>query len=135
MSRGRKLAVLPQPEADLFERIRGLVLASRKAVARGIDLVQVHTCFEIGRHVVEHEQQGQRRADYGKALLDGVSARLTAEFGRGFSRSNIALMRSFFLAYAERSPIVQTASGQSGTGQGGGAFAVPPARIVQTPSG
>ena len=44
-------------------------------------------------------------------------------------------MRSFFLAYAERSPIVQTASGQSGTGQGGGAFAVPPARIVQTPSG
>lgn len=109
----RRTAQPRQPEADLFERIRSLVWAARQTVARGVDLVQVHTSFEIGRHLVEHEQQGGHRAGYGKGLLDDLAARLTAEFGRGFSRSNVALMRSFYLAYADRAAIVQTASGKS----------------------
>ena len=118
-------------ERELFDRLRALVLAARQTVARGVDLVQVHTCFEIGRHLVEHEQRGERRAGYGVALLDEVATRLSDEFGRGFSRSSVALMRSFYLAYAERAQIVQTASGQ---------FAVPaPANgrpsMIQTASG
>ena len=118
-------------ERELFDRLRALVLAARQTVARGVDLVQVHTCFEIGRHLVEHEQRGERRAGYGVALLDEVATRLSDEFGRGFSRSSVALMRSFYLAYAERAQIVQTASGQ---------FAVPAQAngrpsMIQTASG
>ena len=118
-------------ERALFDRLRALVLAARQTVARGVDLVQVHTCFEIGRHLVEHEQRGERRAGYGVALLDEVATRLSAEFGRGFSRSSVALMRSFYLAYTERAQIVQTASGQFA----GPAQANVQSSMVQTASG
>ena len=117
----------------LVDRLRELVVASRRGVARGIDLIQVHTCFEIGRHIFQHEQQSRHRASYGKALLDMVSARLTAEFGRGFSRSNVASMRSFYVAYQQRAPIVQTLSGLSpGAGVADAAQA---AAMVQNASG
>ena len=53
-------------ELTLYSRIRSLVLSARNTVARGVDLVQVRTRFEIGRHVVEYEQQGEARAAYGK---------------------------------------------------------------------
>lgn len=96
----------------LYERIRDLVIGARQTVARGVDLVQVHTNFEIGRHIVEHEQQGEPRAAYGKELLTNLANRLSEEFGKGFARSNIAYMRSFYLTYASRAPIVQTVSGQ-----------------------
>jgi len=51
-----KTPVVPTVENTLYERIRELILAARQTVARGVDLVQVHTNFEIGRHIVEHEQ-------------------------------------------------------------------------------
>jgi len=128
----------PGSDVALYERIRILVLTARQSVARGIDLVQVHTSFEIGRHIVLHEQAGQARAEYGQALLDTLAQQLTTEFGRGFSRSNVAYMRSFYLAFSERAPIVQTASGQLAVAQavdaseeiGAAAFA-----IVQNASG
>lgn len=115
----------------LFDRVRELVIAARQTVARGVDLVQVHTCYRIGMYMVEHEQQGRARAGYGKALLDELANRLTAEFGRGFSRSSLASMRSFYLAYPGRMPIVQAASGQSAPAN------TPSAHpwIVQTASG
>jgi ABC-type amino acid transport system permease subunit len=56
-------------EAALYERIRELVVNARRTVARGIGLVQVHANFEIGRHVVAHEQQGKTRAKYGREVL------------------------------------------------------------------
>ncbi|MDI9469686.1 MAG: PDDEXK nuclease domain-containing protein, partial [Bacillota bacterium] len=58
--------------------------------------------FEIGRRIVEHEQGGEERAEYGKALLKELSAALTAEFGRGFSKRNLEYMRRFYLAYQDR---------------------------------
>jgi len=100
-------------EAALYERIRELVVNARRTVARGIDLVQVHTNFEIGRHVVAHEQQGRSRAKYGKEVLKRLAEKLTTEFGRGFSKSNLEYMRRFFLAYQERMPIAQSETGQS----------------------
>ena len=62
-----------------------------------VDTFQVMTNFEIGRRIVEHEQKGAKRAAYGTELLKELSARLTEEFGRGFSRSNLEYMRKFFL--------------------------------------
>ncbi len=107
----------------LYARIHALVLAARHTVARGVDLVQVRTCFEIGRHIVEHEQRGRGRAAYGKALLKGLAERLTHAFGRGFAKSNLEYMRRFYLAYQGRTDIAQLGTGQSPTGAASKAIA------------
>src|SRR5712691_10129457 len=88
----------------LLEQIRSLVQSARKTAATAINSLQVITSFEIGRMIVEHEQQGAQRAKYGQLVLKTLSDRLTAEFGRGFSRSNLQNMRLFFLAYRDRLP-------------------------------
>jgi len=87
---------------DLLREVRELILSARKAVVHSVDLIQVLTNFEIGRRIVEHEQQGAERAEYGKALLKGLAASLTAEFGRGFSKRNLEYMRKFYLEYQDR---------------------------------
>jgi predicted nuclease of restriction endonuclease-like (RecB) superfamily len=98
----------------LYDDIRTLVLSARQTIARGVDLLQVHTNFEIGRRIVEQEQHGKDRAEYAKDLLNDLSARLSSEFGNGFSRSNLEYMRRFYLAYPDRiSQISQTVSGKS----------------------
>jgi predicted nuclease of restriction endonuclease-like (RecB) superfamily len=98
----------------LYEDIRALVLSARQTIARGVDLLQVHTNYEIGRRIVEEEQQGRDRAEYGSDLLNDLSARLSSEFGSGFSRSNLEYMRRFYLAYPERAyQISQTGAGIS----------------------
>jgi hypothetical protein len=97
----------------LISEIRELVIAARKTMAHSVDVIQLLTNFEIGRRIVEHEQQGTERAQYGKALLKALSAELTTEFGRGFSRSNLEYMRKFFLSYKDRAlQISQMPSGK-----------------------
>ena len=70
----RTASVAPYAELALYSSIRSLVLSARNTVARGVDLVQVRTHFEIGRHIVEYEQQGEARAAYGKELLALLNA-------------------------------------------------------------
>ena len=78
--------------------------------------------------MIEEEQQGSERARYGAKVLDSLSAYLTSEYGHGFSRSNLAGMRKFYLTYKEREPqIVQSGIGQLGIMQKNG--------IVQSPIG
>jgi hypothetical protein len=90
--------------ASLMVEVRDLIQSARRGVASVVDTFQVMTNFEIGRRIVEHEQQGEKRAEYGKEMLKELSARLTEEFGRGFSRSNLEYMRKFFLIWKERIP-------------------------------
>jgi predicted nuclease of restriction endonuclease-like (RecB) superfamily len=98
----------------LLEQIRSLVQSARKTAATTINSLQAITSFEIGRIIVEHEQQGVQRARYGQQVLKTLSDRLTAEFGRGFSKSNLEYMRRFFLEYRTRTEhITQMPSGQS----------------------
>lgn len=85
-----------------FADIRKLIVSARATVARGVDLVQVHTNFEVGRRIVEQEQRGKGRAAYGKEVITALAERLTSEFGKGFSASNLAYMRSFYLVYQSR---------------------------------
>lgn len=87
---------------ELVHEIRDLVQSARRAVVHSVDLIQVMTNFEIGRRIVEYKQDGEERAEYGKALLKELSAALTDEFGRGFSRSNLEYMRKFYLTYQDR---------------------------------
>jgi len=119
--------------AAFFRDIRKLIVGARTTVARGVDLVQVHTNFEIGRRIVKEEQRGRDRAAYGKEVIKALAERLTDEFGKGFSASNLAYMRSFYLLYPDRTPIFQTASGKLSPPHIGTMTGQLP--ILQTPSG
>ena len=94
----------PDGLAPLIAEVRNLIQSARRGVASVIDTFQVLTNFEIGRRIVEHEQKGAKRAAYGAEVLKELSARLTEEFGRGFSERNLRSFRSFFQAYQERVP-------------------------------
>ena len=85
---------------SLADRIRKLVLAARSIAAHGVNTLQVATNFEVGRLIVEQEQKGKKRAEYGKRLLIELSRELTAELGRGYSLTNLKLMRQFYLEYS-----------------------------------
>ncbi|HCK80640.1 MAG TPA: PDDEXK nuclease domain-containing protein [Candidatus Competibacter sp.] len=87
---------------ELIHQIRDLILSARRAVAHSVDLIQVLTNFEIGRRIIEHEQQGKERAEYGDAMLKALAIALTDEFGRGFSQTNLKMMRRFYLIYQHR---------------------------------
>ena len=82
--------------------IRQFIASARLTVARGVDLVQVHTNFEIGRRIVEEEQRGEDRAAYGEEVLRTLADRLTGEFGKGFSLSNLRSMRQFYIQHQSR---------------------------------
>lgn len=88
-----------QSHKKLFENIKSLLHEARTSVARNINTAMVMTYFEIGRMIVEHEQDGAKRAGYAKETLKLLSQKLTAEFGRGFSVDNLQRMRSFYLMY------------------------------------
>ena len=100
---------------SFIEDIRELIRSARATVARGVDLVQVHTNFEIGRRIVEQEQLGKGRAVYGEEIIKALASRLAGEFGRGFSASNLAYMRSFYLFYQDRASIFQSVTGKLGS--------------------
>ena len=94
---------------NLLEKVIEILGQARTKVVREINKVQVLSYWEIGGEIVEFEQKGKLRADYGEELLKKLSADMTAKFGRGFSRSNLQNMRLFYLTY----PKCQTVSGKS----------------------
>jgi len=83
----------------LLANLRAVILEARQQALRAVDVVQVRTCWIVGRHIIEFEQGGQPRAAYGKSVLAQVSAQLTAEFGKGFDASNLRYMRLFYQAF------------------------------------
>ena len=102
-----------EPILPLVKEIRDLVQSARRTAAQNVNTLQVVTNFEIGRRIVEFEQQGSRRAEYGKRIVIELSRQLNTEFGRGFSETNLEYMRRFYLEYHETVPqIPQTVSGK-----------------------
>ena len=96
------------PNNSMVLEIRELLENARKNVAQQVNTQLLTTYWNIGRIIVEYEQQNQIRADYGKQTLRELSKELTREFGKGFSRSNLQNMRAFHLAYEK----CQTVSGK-----------------------
>jgi predicted nuclease of restriction endonuclease-like (RecB) superfamily len=95
-----------QIETQLFNKIAQLIENARRKVATAANLAMVYTYFDIGKMIVEDEQQGKIRAIYGKQTLKELSLRLTEKFGQGFSVDNLQNMRQFYLTYS----IYETAS-------------------------
>ena len=87
-------------ENNLYDNIKSLLINARKNVVRNINQAMVYTYFEIGRIIIEDEQRGEYRAEYGKQVLIELSTRLGKEFGRGFSVDNLQNMRNFYLCYS-----------------------------------
>ena len=85
----------------LFEQISALINESRRSVATAINLAEVYTKFQIGKYIVEYEQQGEKRAGYGKRILIGLSEQLTERFGEGWAVEKLRLIRQFYLVYSE----------------------------------
>ncbi len=83
----------------LINQLRGLIESARRQALRTVDALQVRTCWEIGRHIVEFEQQGQDRATYGTRLIPKLAESLSAEFGKGFDERNLRHMRAFFQGF------------------------------------
>ena len=86
---------------NIFPQIKSLLEEARKTVAKTVNTTMVFTYFEIGRIIVEHEQKGEKRAEYNKKTLKILSNQLTKEFGKGFTKRNLELMRQFYLVYGK----------------------------------
>jgi predicted nuclease of restriction endonuclease-like (RecB) superfamily len=92
-------ASLSDELTPLLTHIAAVIQQSRQQVQLAVNSAMVHCYWQIGRLIVEHEQQGKTRAAYGKQQLQALSEQLTAEFGKGFDARNLRNMRAFFLAY------------------------------------
>ncbi len=90
---------------SLYNKIASILEESRKLVASTVNTAMVQTYFEIGKLIVEEEQHGNVRAEYGKETLKNLSIKLTANYGKGFSVTNLKQMRDFYLTYQIRQTV------------------------------
>ena len=90
-----------KPIPSFIEDIKELVAQGRRQAYAAVNQAMVSTYWQIGKRIVEEEQQGQTRAEYGKQLLKELSAALTEEFGKGFSVQNLYYFRQFYVVFPE----------------------------------
>ena len=95
-----------QPYSELIEKIGSLLQQGRQQAAQSVNTILVQTYWFIGQHIVEFEQNGNEKAEYGTQLFERLSKDLTFVYGKGFSRSNLSYMRKLYLSF----PIRETLS-------------------------
>jgi predicted nuclease of restriction endonuclease-like (RecB) superfamily len=108
------LTVMPENYDNIRTGIVELLKAARSAATRNVNSIMTATYWEIGRRIVQSEQAGEKRAEYGEVLIQRLAEDLSDSFGRGFGARNLAQMRSFYLAWSEEK-ILQTLSAKSST--------------------
>jgi predicted nuclease of restriction endonuclease-like (RecB) superfamily len=91
----------------LFHQVAELLQNARQQVLRTVNSTMTFTYFEIGRMIVEEEQNGKDRAEYGKQVLKGLSEQLTSEFGKGFSIDILERIRKFYLVYSKSETLLR----------------------------
>ena len=90
-----------QKHKQLINSLKTIISQSRSLTVRSVNALQVASNYLVGEQIVEYEQGGTERAEYGKTLLKDLSTELTTEFGRGYSHSNLEYMRKFYLTYSK----------------------------------
>lgn len=90
---------VPKGKKDLFLAIRQVIESARSKAWRAVNTFLLESYWQIGRLIVEDEQQGASRAMYGEAVLKNLATQLTLEFGKGFDDSNLRNMRAFYMAF------------------------------------
>jgi len=94
--------MIEQDYGNIRTEIVALLHAARIASARSVNALMTASYWEIGRRIVQFEQQGEERAEYGEALVGQLAVDLTRQFGRGFSQPNLWKMRAFYLAWPDK---------------------------------
>ncbi len=89
----------------LIDQIGHLLVEGRRKAAQSVNTILVNTYWEIGRYIVEYEQKGNERAEYGTQLFERLSKDLTLQYGKGFSRSNLVYIRKFYLNFQKRETV------------------------------
>lgn len=97
MSLPEKTAVPP----ELYQQIHGILHAARQQSYRAVNTAMVEAYWQIGRRIVDHEQGGEARAAYGQGVLAALAARLTEDFGKGFTSANLRNFRQFYLTFTD----------------------------------
>ena len=87
-------------ETEFFKSVSVLIKQAKRSAEKSINTAMVVTYYEIGRRIIEKEQHGEKRAQYGKRILEGLSEFLTADIGKGYSVENLKLMRRFYMVYS-----------------------------------
>ena len=95
----------------LFERVVRILEQACSNVVRTVNSQMVIAYWMIGHEIVEEEQQGEARAEYGKRLIEGLSRHLTERYGKGFSVANLRNFRQFYVTYQKRSPKIHYPAG------------------------
>lgn len=90
---------------DLYLKIKNILQSARDNVYRHINFVMVEAYWNIGEQIVEDEQRGKDRAEYGSYLIKELSSRLTKDFGKGFTQQNLRNMRQFYNCFPIRSTL------------------------------
>ena len=98
-AKNKALQPVPRRFDSLLRELRSFITESRRQIVRAVDVAQVRTCWGVGRHIVEFEQGGAARAEYGAKLLPRLAEKLTADFGSGFDERNLRHMRAFYTAF------------------------------------
>jgi hypothetical protein len=97
------------PLNGFIEQVKQLLRKAQQNTARSVNTIMVHTYFELNKRIVEEEQNEKAEATYGEYLLQNLSEELTAEFGKGYSKRNLELIRKFYHTYRfAKSPISQS---------------------------
>jgi len=97
-----------RPEGDdLFDRVVSILEQARANVVRSVNNNMVIAYWLIGREIVQEIQGGDERAEYGKQVIEQLSAKLTHKYGRGFSTTNLRYFRTFCTAYSNRVPEIR----------------------------
>lgn len=95
----------------LTMRLVSIVEQAREHVSRSVNTAMVQAYWLMGREIVESDQAGRTRADYGEALMRAAAKNLQSQFGRGFSYSNVKRMRQFYVTYPQGSPAIADEKG------------------------
>jgi len=101
----RRKSAGSEPVEPLYREIRAVLQSARRGAYRAVNAAMVQAYWNVGRLIVEHEQGGRKRAAYGEAVLDELSRRLMAEFGRGFDITNLRKMRQFYRMFDIRDAV------------------------------
>lgn len=102
MKQNKSLTSQNGSEEQLFAQIKQMLDNARRQIARTVNSTTVEAYWQVGKYIVEYEQEGNVKAEYGKGIIDRLSKRLSMEYGGGFSTTNIRYMRQFYLFYPIR---------------------------------
>lgn len=99
MEQDKSLVSQQNAEEQLFAQIKRMLDDARRHIAKTVNSTVVEAYWQVGKYIVEYEQSGKTRAEYGKGVITSLSKRLMSEYGGGFTITNLKIMRLFYLSY------------------------------------